>query len=396
MTAVWPDYSVADAEVAKLTVRARKIIEDNWAYIEPVVDELLDKKTLSGEDVTAPSSITARALTPTNGRATLNSVGSPIDPFDADADPTRQITPLTRREIFDYVLTDGGPWWGKYDEIKFLARLYNLDDLPTTDTRVQLFPNARADIQQHRYNNDDWENDYVFWDERFQLAAGPDEVLLEFLAQMVHPVVQPDTVRAREIVDRLNELLAPDGWMLNPHKQVSGRPIYAPARTGTGAGPAVGFAHETAARIDSAHISQQLTRMEGAVDTDPELAIGTAKEFVESVCKTILDERDVDYDKKDDLPGLVKKATKALNLTADDISETAKAAATIKKMLSNLGTIVQGSAELRNAYGTGHGKSKSQATSALTPRHARLAVGAAATLGVFLYETHEARGASSA
>jgi hypothetical protein len=60
-------------------------------------------------------------------------------------------------------------------------------------------------------------------------------------------------------------------------------------------------------------------------------------------------------------------------------------------MLMNLATLVQGSAELRNAYGTGHGKSKTQARHGLTSRHARLAVGASATLAVFLYETHEAR-----
>jgi hypothetical protein len=319
-------------------------------------------------------------------------VARAVDPFEEGTDPARRITPLTRREIFDYLRTGGGPWWGKLDEVDFLARIYDLEELPTTDYRIGQFPNARADINQHRFNNLDWDDDWVFSDPRFNLASGPDEVLLEFLAQMVHPVVQPDTVRSKGIVDQLNELLAPDGWMLKPHKQMSGRPVYAPARTGTGAGTAVGFAHETAARIDSTHISQQLTRMEGAVDTDPELAIGTAKEFVESICKTILDERGVEHDKKDDLPALVKKTTKALNLTADDISDTAKAADTIRKMLSNLGTIVQGSAELRNAYGTGHGKSKSQASSRLTPRHARLAVGAAATLGVFLYETHEARG----
>lgn len=314
------------------------------------------------------------------------------DPFETGTDPARRITPLTRREIFDYIRTDGGPWWGKLSEVDFLDRIYELDELPTTDGR---FKTARGDIHQHRYNNDDWDDDWVFSDPRFELKNGPDEVLLEFLAQMVHPVVQPDTTRATEIVDQLNELLAPDGWMLKPHKQMSGRPVYAPARTGAGASPAIEFAHEAAARIDSGHISQQLTRMEGAVDTDPELAIGTAKEFVESICKTILDERHVEHDRNDDLPALVKKTTKALNLTADDISDTAKAAATIKRMLSNLGTIVQGSAELRNAYGTGHGKSKSQAKSGLTPRHARLAVGAAATLGVFLYETHEARGLPS-
>lgn len=75
-----------------------------------------------------------------------------------------------------------------------------------------------------------------------------------------------------------------------------------------------------ATHINSAHISQQLTRMEGAVDTDLELAIGTAKEFVESVCKTILDECQVNYDKSDDVPTLVKKTVKVLQLTPDDVA----------------------------------------------------------------------------
>ena len=82
---------------------------------------------------------------------------------------------------------------------------------------------------------------------------------------------------------------------------------------------------------------------------------------------------------------------KVLQLTPEDVAETARAANTIKRMLMNLATLVQGSAELRNAYGTGHGKSKTQAQQRLAPRHARLAVGTAATLGVFLFETHEAR-----
>jgi hypothetical protein len=107
--------------------------------------------------------------------------------------------------------------------------------------------------------------------------------------------------------------------------------------------------------------------------------------------KTILDERREPYGKNDDLPALVRKTTKILQLAPDDIASTARAAETIKRMLMNLATLVQGSAELRNAYGTGHGKSKSQAQQRLRPRHARLAVGAAATLGVFLYEAHEAR-----
>ncbi len=38
-------------------------------------------------------------------------------------------------------------------------------------------------------------------------------------------------------------------------------------------------------------------------------------------------------------------------------------------------------------YGTGHGQHGS--SSGLTTRHAKLAVGAASTLAVFLFETHE-------
>jgi len=103
-----------------------------------------------------------------------------------------------------------------------------------------------------------------------------------------------------------------------------------------------------------------------AVDTDPDLAIGTAKEFVESICKTILDERQEPYGRNDDLLMLVRKTTRVLQLTPDDIVSTARAAGTIKRMLMNLATLVQGSAELRNAYGTGHGRSKSQARQRLS------------------------------
>jgi hypothetical protein len=55
--------------------------------------------------------------------------------------------------------------------------------------------------------------------------------------------------------------------------------------------------------------------------------------------------------------------------------------------LSNLGTIGNGLAELRGLYGTGHGKHGK--TAELSARHAKLAVGAAATLATFLFETHK-------
>jgi hypothetical protein len=51
MTAVWPDYAEADAEVAKLAESAHAFLEQNRVYIERVARELLAKETLSGDDV---------------------------------------------------------------------------------------------------------------------------------------------------------------------------------------------------------------------------------------------------------------------------------------------------------------------------------------------------------
>ena len=140
---------------------------------------------------------------------------------------SRQITAVTRRDIFDYVRAEYGEWWGRLDEIAFLDRLYDLDALPSTDSR---YTTARRDIIQHRMNNYDWDDDWVFDDPRLALADGPDETLLGFLAEMAHPVVQSDIKRATGFVANMNDLLAPDGWALRPREFISGRPVYASAR----------------------------------------------------------------------------------------------------------------------------------------------------------------------
>tara|TARA_R110002072_G_scaffold243698_2_gene402907 strand:- start:21322 stop:22167 length:846 start_codon:yes stop_codon:yes gene_type:complete len=142
--------------------------------------------------------------------------------------------------------------------------------------------------------------------------------------------------------------------------------------------------------FDSPHLRKQIRRMQDSVEQDPWLAIGTAKELVETTCKTILEELGVEIPKKAEIKDLVKLVREELKLTPDDILEAAKASSTIKKMLSNLGTIAQGLAELRNPYGTGHGPTGN--AKGLSPRHARLAIGSAAVLATFLLETYEERG----
>ncbi len=73
----------------------------------------------------------------------------------------------------------------------------------------------------------------------------------------------------------------------------------------------------------------------------------------------------------------------------ESIPDSAKGADSIRRVLGNLATVTQGLAEIRNLYGTGHGKEGKRR--GLAPRHARLAVGAATTLVTFLFDTHRAR-----
>lgn len=297
-----------------------------------------------------------------------------------------KISQITRRDILDSITAEKIIWHGRLDETAFLSRLFDLQKLPSTDPS---FKDAAGDIWQHRINNYDWEDDWVFQDERFNFLAGDDEVLLRFLCEMLHPVVRPDVTETERLCQLFNQILKNDGFQLVEKTRLSGKPIYVGRYIGVRIVPGISAAHETLAGTDPSYVAQQITRMEAAVINDPDLAIGTAKELVETCCKTILTERGVPFTKNAEIPELVKLTCKNLELTPDSIPEKAKASDTIKRLLSNLATITQGIAELRNHYGTGHGKTAG--SKGLKPRHAKLAVGAASTLAVFLSETHVER-----
>lgn len=145
---------------------------------------------------------------------------------------------------------------------------------------------------------------------------------------------------------------------------------------------------QNADSFGATQIQQQIKRMEQSIESDPALAIGTAKELIETCCKTILAERGVPLGKKSpDISDLTKAVMRVLELVPEGVPEQKRGADTIKRILGNLASIGGGIAELRNLYGTGHGQG-GKATG-LSPRHARLAVGSAATLVNFLFETHK-------
>ncbi|WP_433616885.1 hypothetical protein ACQP2P_16130 [Dactylosporangium sp. CA-139114] len=121
-------------------------------------------------------------------------------------------------------------WSGALPEPDFLARLYDLEALPSHDSR---YTTAFQDFVQHRMANDDWDDDWVFTDRRLGLADS-DEKLLLFLAEMLHPAVRTDLDEVERIRDFVNGVLVHDGYELVQVTAISGAPVFAPRRIGAG------------------------------------------------------------------------------------------------------------------------------------------------------------------
>lgn len=140
-------------------------------------------------------------------------------------------------------------------------------------------------------------------------------------------------------------------------------------------------------KFSSEYMSQQMELMVSMQLTNPTNAIGLAKELIESCCKTILDELGIEWSKNDDVPQLTNKTMGALNLLPANIQETEQGTEAIKAVLGNLRAIPTKLAEIRNPFGSGHGKSAS--FQGLEERHAKLAVGSSIIFVDFIWSTFE-------
>jgi AbiJ N-terminal domain 3/Abortive infection C-terminus len=249
------------------------------------------------------------------------------------------------------------------------------------------FANASQDIWQHRVRNNDWEDDWIFYDDRFDLLHAPDEEFLRFLCEILHPVVQPKAEEVERIRVILNDHLAEDGWELREQVQISGRSLFAAFRTIQSDSHTTEAIKVVADTIDAEYVSRQIIRMQSSLSSDPDAAIGAAKEFLETICKTILSERGIEYNPSESLPRLVKLVSGELDLIPKQVAQSSRANEVVKRLLSNLGSVADAVAEIRNLHGTGHGKEAN--TKGLSLRHGRLVAGAAASLAVFLFETHQ-------
>ncbi|WP_218668732.1 hypothetical protein [Leptospirillum ferriphilum] len=218
----------------------------------------------------------------------------------------------TRQNIIDGLKIDNIKWNGKLDEVEFLQRIFDLEHLPSDDSR---FKNAARDIWQHRINNpDDWPDDWIFDDSRFNLLNGPSDKFLKFLCEIVHPVVRPDRNETLKLVQDFNEQLRKEGWNLVEEEKIGGRPRFVPKQIQLDGGRSISRARSVADALEAGWMQKEIERLENWVDRDPALAIGTAKELVESCCKTILSKRGIEVPNNLDMSDLTKKLTKELKL----------------------------------------------------------------------------------
>lgn len=304
--------------------------------------------------------------------------------------PTK-ISEATRRDLIDSLLLEKVDWAGRLEEPDFLARIFDVNALPSKDHR---FTSAYRDIWQHRVNNpEDWDDDWIFYDSRFDLLHADDDLFLTFLCETLHPVVRSDPEEVERLRQMYNLFLRKDGYELVERARMAGRPVFAVRQAEDIDLTSLKTLKESIPKGGFTYIVRQITRMEASIDADPDLAIGTAKELVETVCRTILAERGVPAPLSLDLAQLVKLTAKDLKLTPADIPDEDAAADSMRRLLGSLGTISQSLAEIRNKFGTGHGKTAD--SKGLEPVHAKLAVGAASTLALFLQEIHQNTSAKS-
>jgi hypothetical protein len=294
------------------------------------------------------------------------------------------ISKETKKNIIDNLRVENIQWHGSLDEISFLERVFNLDELTGyIDFPAGVSTSIRTEINY--YLNNPHRYDWNFYDDqRFNLIERDDETFFKFLCEMLHPIVRPDAFEVLHLLKTFNQYLALDRWEIFEIMRIGDKPIFSVRQL-----PhfPLNKSEIVMQELDTARVRQTITSMESDIESNPESAIGAAKNFVETICKTILNLEEVPFNEKTiDVTGLVKLTQKQLKLVREDVPNSTKAADAIKTLLSNLGAISKYLEEIRNGYGNGHGKDAY--FKGLKPKEARLTVNAATALGVYLVETY--------
>lgn len=175
-----------------------------------------------------------------------------------------------------------------------------------------------------------------------------------------------------------------DGFEIYVSETISSRPIYGVREILSGPDIA-SKKEEIKVYLNSAYVKAKIQIMLDAINTNTDLALGTAKELVETCCKSILKEKGQTYDKNWDLGQLFKKTIKEISFRdLSAVDNPTQADKSIKQIIGGLNSVIQGITELRNAYGSGHGKEKDFI--ALPSSYAKFIVSVVSDIVLFLLQ----------
>lgn len=216
------------------------------------------------------------------------------------------------------------------------------------------------------------------------LGDGDDKTLTKIIEHATSPqefIENPD--RHDNVVAHLNKHLEYDGYQL--------RRVGLKMRlevTGTHSLAATALA-STAVEVDFDTVSRDLERALASAASDPEDAITAACSTIESVCRSILIELDVELPAQKDIQGLYKALRGPLRLSPSGEGLPEEVSADVRAALSGLITTVQAIGALRTHAGDAHGREKG--ATRVDSRIARLAVHSASAVALFLIETWQFR-----
>ena len=236
---------------------------------------------------------------------------------------------------------------------------------------VQFFRNVGRDISSIVGSRVPFTQDLL-------ILVNAEEDGLEKIVGITERLLDPRDYVGREdkldnVVNHLNEYLKYDGFELTRIGKA-----YRLVEAG-GTAPVTEIFGSTTLSLPN--VQADFERALSSIESDPAGAATSACSTLESVAKSILDGLGKPYPKDQSIQPLVFATLRELTLAPDQYSE-----AEIKRILGGLVNISAGIGVLRTKYGDAHGRGTQFAQ--LLPRHARLAVNAASTIGLFLLETY--------
>jgi hypothetical protein len=272
--------------------------------------------------------------------------------------------------------------------VEFLNSIFDLSSLPSHDSR---YKDMAGDLFQHRENNNDWDEDWVFSDPRINLLRCADEKYLQFICEIFHPRTRGMRISSRASEDkkehwrRIPEIIAEINKAISPYYKIVEKDklgegfIYTFIDSEKVSSKVAATAVE---KIDAIYIREMYNRAykdvkEGNLDT----ALTHARTMVEEVLIYILEQNGKVVPKDGDIRKRYNEVKEIYSM-----HQTAEMDKRINALLGGLEKIITAVTEMRNSVSDSHGAGSERII--IKDYHAALLVNSAMAFADFILSVH--------